>query len=237
MVRSASRKESFKGLQGPMLVSLEKNVSGDSTTSGSTASTGIMSLSVENSPVTQPAHAAGGVQVGQYPSPPVTGSPSFSYSPAGFTQPLPTQVMSGGLVYQVDKSPSSQAGAMMLPPMSMRLGVPNASPPVHPLPSPHPPPPPTEHLYTDRSKDAAKAEEAPEVLAPPPAFADAAKVAEVPSTVKQGEHSHGYPSQSSHSSGAVSSCSSYAQSSSIDSGHVLSDESSSAQHSAQVRLI
>ena len=240
VVRSASRKESFKGLQGPMLVGLERNVSGDSTTtSGSTASTGIVSLSVENSPVTQPAHMAGGVAVGQYPSPPATGSPSFSYSPASFTQPLPAaQVMSGGLVYQVDKSPTSPSGAVMLPPMAVMLGVPNTSPPLHHLPSPHPPPPPTEHLYTDRSKDAAKAEEVPEVLAPPPAFADASKGAEaIASTAQPAEHGHSYPSQSSHSSGAISSSSSYTQSGSIDSGHVLSDESSSTHHSAQVGFI
>ncbi|KAK7506980.1 hypothetical protein BaRGS_00001831 [Batillaria attramentaria] len=143
VARNASRKESFKSLQGPMLVTLDRNVSGDSTTtSGSTASTGVVALSVENSPVTQPAHVCAGV--GQYPSSPMTGSPSFSFgshAPASFAQ---AQAVSGGAVqYPVDKSLSPKTGAVMLPLMS-RLTVPDTSPPLHHLPH-------AEHLYTDRS--------------------------------------------------------------------------------------
>ncbi|KAK7104751.1 uncharacterized protein [Littorina saxatilis] len=243
VARSASQKESFKGLHGPMLAGLERNVSGDSTaTTGSTASTGIVALSVENSPVTQSEHGGVqyasspvtqqghvlGVSAGQYhpSSPKVTGTPSF-YSPASFSQALPGQVMGtggvGGMVYQVE-SPSGQQTIMGY------LGVPSPSPPQHHLTTPHPPP-----MYTDRSKEV-KTEEVQEVLAPPPAFADASsRVGEAGgSCVKQVEHSHGCPSHSSHSSGAVSSNSSYTQGGSIDSGHVLSDiDSSSAHHSAQ----
>lgn len=176
--RSVGRKESFKGLQGPLLVALDRNVSGDSTTtSGSTASTGVVALSVENSPVTQPAHVCGGV--GPYPSSPMTGSPTFSFcshAPSTFVQALPPHSHigpSGAVQYTTDKSPSPKSGGVMLPLMA-RLTVPDTSPPLPhvsaehlytdrsdhlsttPAPSDHlytdlPPTAPIDHLYTDRS--------------------------------------------------------------------------------------
>ncbi|KAL8590064.1 hypothetical protein ACOMHN_034295 [Nucella lapillus] len=331
--RSASRKESLKG--GGVLMNVERNVSGDSTTtSGSTASTGVVALSVESSPITPPAHtgpgvpltppAHVGVPIPQYPnSSVVTGSPSYSYSPASFSQTLPPPtVVGGGLMYPVDSAvvapSSSQPGAMMLPPMMARLGLSSTSPPVHPLSSPHTPPTMLEHLYTDRSNNnEPRVEDVQEILAPPPAFADAIMMSERVGGGGVGQdhqaimmservggggvgggvgldhqamvmservggggvgggvgpdhqaivmservggggvgpdhqamvmservggggegvdhHAHSFPSQSSSSqgSGAVHSGGSFSQGGSIDSGHVLSDESNSTQHSAQ----
>lgn len=264
VARSASRKESFKGLQGPMLVTIDRNLSGDSTTtSGSTASTGVVALSVENSPVSQPVHI-----VGQYPSSPMTGSPSFTFgghASTSFTQPLPphSQVVNTGAVqYPVDKSPSPKSGAVMLPPLMSRLTVPDTSPPLHHLAnaptehlytdrSDHLSSAPAEHLYTDRSQHTLGAAERlyaqivgenHEVLAPPPAFADTKNMAELTagaglSQTDQQMYIYGAPSHSSHSSGVAAGSigSDYTQvhGGSTDSGNVLSDCSSSAHHSAQ----
>jgi hypothetical protein len=275
VARSPSHKETFAktaagshldafGKAG-MLVNVERNVSGDSTTtSGSTASAGVASLSVENSPVTQPAHGA--YSAGGSPVAGGSGvSPSFSYSPASYMH----QTGVGGVgaftyhhaMVEQSSSSSGQMGAAAMLPLKMRIGMagsaaspPSAHPHSHHYPTPaHPPQPshhahslssPREHhLYTDRSKEIEfrlskeaelriKKEEigVESVLAPPPAFADA---------LPTGEGCPMCPShsQSSQSSGVVSSSSSYAQGGSMDSGHVLSDESScSAQHSAQVSV-
>ena len=224
-------------MPAPMLLNVERNTSGDSTTtSGSTASTGIVVVSVENSPAPQPVN--GNPVITQPSSSVAARSPSFTYPTAGFANALSNPALGGTFVFQGESLTPSQTGAIMLPahvPVS-RLDVPSTSPPRHHLPSPqtHPPLPPVEHLYTDRSK----AEEMQEVLPPPLAFADTVMASGMASTGVLVDHGHGYPSQSSHSSGALSSSSSFTQGGaggSMDSGHVLSDESSSAHHSTQVR--
>ena len=230
--RSAGGKESFKGLQGALLASMERKVSVDSTTtSGSTASGGVATVSVESSPAVQ--HVTGGVQAVQYLPSSAAGSPSFSYCPASFTPPLPVPVMGGGLMYQVDAAPPSQGTSLMVPPMA-QLGVPDSQTlPLHHLAaSSHLAPLPlAEHLYADCSTTEATEDSTQDLSGAP-----ASLTGEMVSPFVSGEHGQGFLSQCVPSSGVVSSSSSsYTQGGSIDSGHVLSDESSSAHHSAQVR--
>lgn len=256
-----------EGLSGT-LVNMDRNLSGDSTaTSGSAASAGMVSLIVDNSPVTQPAHLGGTGQHNVNGAPSGGGSPSFSYSPASYAcqqQQQQSSVCGGGggaFMYQHRgvEPPHKGVGGPLLPATMMRLGAANSTavPSLHGHchlggPSSHyrtaVPSPRERRLYTDRSEEAEldnmqREEEVAAlgeaVLAPPPGFADSGpRVDLMGSSRGHSSRSSGAVSRghSSQSSGAVSSSSSCTQGGrdSIDSGHVLSDDSTcSARHSAQ----
>lgn len=236
VTRSASCKENFKGFQGSMLVG-ERNVSGDSTaTASSTTSTGVVSLSVENSPVVQPANLSAGASggMGQYGKSPMSGSPKFCLGnpvSSSFPSTLPpaSPMSSSGLMpsFQVDKTAAPLVHSVMA-----QLTVPDTSPHHH-LGTTLP----TEHLYTDRTD--LKQQDVQETLIPTHAFTDISKAVDLSSTNKI----MGVQSEQKRSNGLPQVCNVGAssgvlyvhnQGGSVDSGNVLSDDSSSVHHSAHV---